>query len=207
MPGCSIPNLLSPDGSGLGQFLALYYALVKEIDDWFGKLMDALENNAYRDNTLVIFTSDHGALLGSHNMLEKFQFFEESIRIPLIISYPDGMPPDWKPSGPATGADIAPTILDYCGVPPLPQFHGRSLRKQTEGEPPKDPWASAERHGYSCFRSHEWKVVFDPDRKPVMVFDLEKDPLEFHNLLEVSPESVGAMVKELQRKLEREHNG
>ena len=138
-------------------------------------------------------------------MLEKFQFFEESIRIPLIMSYPAGMAAGLRPAVPATGADMAPTILDFCGVDPLPQFHGRSLRPAAEGrpaDPGSDPWAFAETRGYSCFRSRRWKVIYDPEKNPVMVFDLQEDPGEFVNLLEGN-RNVGAVeiAEELRKRI------
>jgi arylsulfatase A-like enzyme len=201
-----IPELLPEGKEGLGQCQALYYALVKEIDDWFGRIMSELEQGGYREDTLVIFTSDHGHLLGSHNMLEKFQFFEESIRIPLIMSYPAGMPAGARPIAPATGADIAPTILDYCDIDQLPQFHGHSLRYAAETPATtgsrSDPWAFAETQNYSCFRSHQWKVVYDPEKKPEMVFNLEEDPGEFINLIEGSPDARALRIaEELQNRI------
>lgn len=190
----SIPELLPEGADGLGQCQALYFALVKEIDDWFGRILDALENRGLTENTLVIFISDHGHLLGSHNAIEKFQFFEESIRVPMVMRYPAGMPAGTRIEAPATGADLAPTILDYCGAEPLPQFHGRSLRPVVEGadlsgakidNPGDTEWAFCEnREFYTCFRSHEWKVAFDPEGTPIMVFNLREDPGEFTNLLE-----------------------
>ena len=176
---------------------AQYYAAVSFIDEGVGRLLDELEAQGLREDTLIVYTSDHGLNCGHHGIWGKgngtlpLNMVEESIRIPLIMSYPVGMPAGRRVTVPATGADIAPTILDYCGVNPLPQFHGHSLRSGTGGEC-DDEWAFCEnREGYSCFRSHEWKVAYDPTDTPVMVFNLEEDPGEFFNLLESSPEEQG----------------
>jgi arylsulfatase A-like enzyme len=203
----AIPDLLSADANGLGQCLALYYALAKEIDDWFGKLMDALGQSGLKDDTLVIFTSDHGSLMGSHKMISKFQFFEESLRIPLIIRYPGDIPQNLRLKCPATGADIAPTILDYCGIEPLAQFHGNSLRNVIEGNQPKEAWAFSESRGHTCFRSSEWKIVFNPKIEAVMLFNLREDPGEFRNLLDEGslPEYAQRLIRDTKAKLLKEY--
>ena len=202
----AIPELISADGEGLGQFLALYYALIKEIDDHVGRLLDVLAEEGHDRNTLVIFTSDHGDMGGSHNSFAKCAFYEESLRVPLIMRYPEGIDPGMVLDCPATGADLAPTILDYCGVPALAQFHGGSLRPPLEGCDDPREWAYAEMirfdEPYYCMRSRDWKIIFDGDRHPIVAFDLENDPGEFDNVLESDRrEDVAAVVADARREL------
>lgn len=187
-----IPESIPPSEDGLGQFIALYYALVKEVDDWVGRILDALDEAGLTDNTLVAFTADHGELMGSHNSLGKGQFFEEAFRVPLIFRYPGVVPESQRVDAPASGVDVAPTILDYCGVEPLPQFHGSSLRGVMEGGEPDDRYAYGEyREGkryQRCLRSTAWKYVDRPGKQNLL-FDLRSDPYEMHNLLAGEPMS------------------
>ena len=72
-------------------FISEYYALVKEVDDWVGQILDKLDELGLTDNTLAIFTSDHGEMLGSHGMRGKFCFYEESSHVPMMIRFPGGL--------------------------------------------------------------------------------------------------------------------
>lgn len=199
----AIPDLIPLDGSphGLGQFLALYYALVKEIDDHLGRLLACLEEEGLLSNTLLIFTSDHGDMGGSHNCFAKYNFFEESLRVPLILHWPNGISPGTRHPGPATGADIAPTILDACGITSPFPCHGHSLLADIAAHAPARTWAYAEltRDGesYHCLRSHDGKVIFDGNRHPIVVFDLAQDPGEFHNRVHEFPEIVADAISTL----------
>ena len=195
----SIPDAIPADGSGLGQFMALYYGLVKELDDWMGKLLDALEKSGHQDDTLVIFTSDHGEMMGNHNLFGKGIFLEESLRVPLVMRYPNGVQPGQRLRAPATGADLAPTILDYCGVEPLEQFHGNSLRGVIDGGDPDSPYAYSELGNRQCLRSTEWKLVLESG-KASELFDLGNDPLEMENVLDL--ESVPEEASREQEKME-----
>ena len=200
-----IPGALPADASGLGQFMALYYGLVKELDDWVGKMLDALDSAGLAQDTLVIFTSDHGELMGSHRTLSKMRFFEESLRVPLIMRYPRAIAPGAKRDAAASGADVAPTVLDYCGVPALPQFHGRSLRGVIDGEPPADEFAYSDTRVAQCLRSREWKYVTKLDEPP-QLYELGNDPYEMHNLLAERPVSREAisLKEELDHRLAAE---
>ncbi len=202
----SIPELISPDGNGLGQFLALYYALVKEVDDHVGRLLAVLEEEGLKENTLVIYASDHGDMGGSHNQFEKKCFYEEALRVPLIIRYPGVVRKGTVIDTPATGADIGPTILDYCGLPRHPQCHGESLRNPLEGGGDSREFAFSEvtnLEDYYCLRSKDFKVIFDKEREPFIAFDLVKDPGEFNNLLESERDGeVDRLVEDTGQRLE-----
>ena len=176
--------------------MALYYGLVKELDDWVGHLLDALDKAGLADDTLVIFTADHGEMMGNHNMFGKGVFLEESLRVPLVMRYPNGIKGGQRLRAPASGADLGPTILDYCGGAPLAQFHGRSLRGVIDGGESESPYAYSELRNRQCLRSTDWKLVVQAGR-PVELFDLANDALEMINLIDEGALSDDAPVDEM----------
>lgn len=167
--------------SNFQEFSRLYYALVKELDDWVGELLKALDRNNLTSNTLVIFTADHGELLGSHGTLSKKEFFEECLRVPLLMRLPDDIPAGSILNGPASGVDLAPTILDYCDIEIDGSMDGCSLREQIKGEKVDNHFVFSELKDKICWRSNTWKVVFKK-KKCVQLFNLQTDKYEKRNL-------------------------
>ncbi|MDQ3930890.1 MAG: sulfatase-like hydrolase/transferase, partial [Chloroflexota bacterium] len=108
-------DLGNPDS--LYQLRRSYYGLVTYIDRKVGELLAALEQTGHRDNTVVIFTSDHGDMLAERRMVQKRCFYEWSARIPLIVSFPDGSYSGRKVAAPVSLIDLLPTLLDVAGVP------------------------------------------------------------------------------------------
>lgn len=166
-----------------------YFGLVSEIDYWVGKVLDTLDEIGARDNTIVIFVSDHGEMLGSHGMREKNVFYEESARVPLIIRYPDGIRPCVVEDKVST-IDLFQTILDYAGIC-VKERDGRSLRPLIEGMDSRDfvvtEWLyNGKRQPSHMIVKDNWKLFFnysnDSSVQPVL-FNLEKDPYEMHNLI------------------------
>ena len=121
--------------------------------------------------------------MGSHRTLAKMTFFEEALRVPLILRLPQAIPAGRQTRAAASGTDVAPTILDYCGLPPLPQFHGKSLRDAIDGRDSAEQYAYCEHSAWRCLRSTDWKYVAPRSDGPEMLFDLRSDPYEMHNLL------------------------
>lgn len=122
------------------EWTALYYALIEEIDDHVGQLLDTLEaaadNNNSDDayaNTLVIFTSDHGEMLGAHGRREKNNFYEESSRVPLFMSWPGVINAGTVVKEKVSLMDVFATILDYAGLSESDHSDGSSLRPLIEG--------------------------------------------------------------------------
>ena len=174
-----------PDGfsyENLQEYTRLYYSLVKELDDWIGELLKALDRNNLTNNTLVVFTSDHGELLGSHGTLSKKEFFEESLRVPLIMRLPGNIPSDSILSGHSSGVDLAPTILDYCGIKSIEEMDGISLKEQLSGKQVDDRFIFSELRGRTCWRSNTWKIVFE-GVKCVQLYNLQDDKYENKNLV------------------------
>ncbi len=93
-----------------------YCGLVREIDDWVGEILKKLDELGLAENTLVIFTSDHGEMLGAHGMREKNVFYEESAHIPLLIRFPNKIKSNTRVDGYVSNIDLFSTILDYLEI-------------------------------------------------------------------------------------------
>jgi len=105
------------DPEKIKYMISNYYGLISEIDHWLGKLFDKLDELNLTENTLVIFTSDHGEMLGAHGMREKNVFYEESSHIPLIMRFPGEIEAGATVDGYISLIDLFPTILDYLNIP------------------------------------------------------------------------------------------
>lgn len=172
--------------------VANYYAFVTEIDVWVGKILSKLEELELEDNTLVIFVSDHGEMLGAHGMRGKFNFYEESVRVPFLIRYPGKIEAGQSISTPVSTLNIFPTILDYAGVKNIVS-DGYSLKELMEGrEAPQYEFAISEWEWDNkqvpsiMIRTKNWKLMTTHrpgGRQVEVLFDLQKDPYEMDNLL------------------------
>ncbi len=172
-------------------FISEYYALVKEVDDWVGKILDKLDELGLTDNTLVIFTSDHGEMLGSHGLRGKFNFYEESSHIPMMIRFPGRIKAGATVDSPVSNMDLFATILDYLEIPESPS-DGKSLRGLIEGTADKDTYVVTEwLSNLNTKPSHMvlkdgWKLLL-PDSSAYnlkkFLYNLNDDPLELNNLL------------------------
>ncbi|MDE0143973.1 MAG: sulfatase-like hydrolase/transferase [Caldilineaceae bacterium] len=130
-----LPHTLDlPKGFDLRTLTALYYGLTTWVDDMVGKLMKGLRTNGLLDNTIVVFTSDHGDNLGSHHRFNKGLLIEESIRIPMIFHAPGLWEPGVNSSQVAQLIDIMPTVLDASGCPVPEHVQGRNLSPVLTGE-------------------------------------------------------------------------
>ncbi len=195
------------------QYMAAnYYAFVTEIDDWVGKILNKLDELKLTDNTLVIFVSDHGEMLGAHGMRGKFCFYEESVRVPFLIRYPGKIKAGQTISTPVSTLNIFPTILDYAGVKSIPT-DGFSLKGIMEGTgSPKYDFAvsewqwSNEKVPSIMIRTEEWKLMTthrEGGKNVEVLYDLKNDPYEMNNLLGTNLErhKYKAKAEELRDKL------
>jgi arylsulfatase A-like enzyme len=118
----------------IAEFTALYYAMVEEVDYWVGQILDAVDRLGVRNQTVIIFTSDHGVMLGGHGLTGKQLLLEEAVRVPLIVSLPQGMEGAGTTiTEPVSHLDLHATILDYLGAANLDKSDGTSLRRFIEG--------------------------------------------------------------------------
>ena len=115
-----------------------YVAVIRSVDDNVGRLLDYLEQNGLRDNTIVVYTSDQGFYMGEHGWFDKRFMYEESFHTPLIISYPGHVKEGTECNQLVQNIDFAPTFLDLAGVKKPTEMSGRSLRPLFKGTNVKD---------------------------------------------------------------------
>jgi arylsulfatase A-like enzyme len=172
---------------------ACYWAVISFLDSEVGRILDALREAGQFDNTLIVFTSDHGDMLGGHGLATKGvgTAYEEVYNIPLIVKPPGASPAPGREDGQTLTSlvDLGPTILDYCGAEPLAEAQGRSLRGVLEGTADADDWrdAYAEFFGQRFVYTQrivwhgDWKYVFSPGGVDEL-YNLAADPHERANL-------------------------
>ena len=186
---------------GLREFMRVYYASVKMIDDLIGQVLDALEASGKADDTLVLFTADHGDMCGGHGMVWKSTdaFYEELVRVPLVFRWPGRIRPA-KLDTVVNLVDVMPTLLEFAGQPMPDDIEGRPLAAVlTGGDPASAPagaYAFCERlkthpahrrvahrpdDGDAMVRSRRWKFCQYHDGHQ-QLFDLQADSGETHNL-------------------------
>jgi len=166
------------------QYLWLYYRLVESSDKLIGQILTALEASGQGANTIVVFTSDHGEMLGAHQMVTKQKLYEESAAVPLIIA-PPGATAAVDREHLVSGVDLMPTFLDYAGINAPASLRGHSLRPLLDGKPvawrefvaaetmePEARMIRTNRYKYICFGAGKNREQF---------FDEEQDPGELHN--------------------------
>lgn len=190
--------------------IALYYAMVSEMDEQVGRILEALDQSGLRKNTLIIFAGDNGLAVGQHGLLGKQNLYEHSIRVPLIFAGP-GVPPKKRYEGYMYLSDISPTILSYLGLDIPASMEAQS--HNTIFYTPEIRLRSSIYNLYSSYmrslKSHDhYKLILYhvKGQKTVQLFNLDKDPWEKKNLATI-PGFLPKVV-ELKRELElRMHSG
>ena len=183
------------DPQKIRQMISDYYGLVTEVDDWVGKLLQRLDELGHAQDTLVIFTSDHGEMLGDHGMHSKMLFYEGAVHVPLLLRLPGTIPAGTVVKAPAAQIDMFATILDYLGVA-AHASEGESLRPLIEGQDDGtghvaiSEWNSAHFPGFMVCDGR-WKLMFGQSAGAPSVdalYDLQGDPNELINLIGDNPE-------------------
>ena len=174
--------------------LAKYWAQIELIDENIGRLLDLLEETGQRENTLIIFNSDHGEMAWDHGLTQKgCRFYEGLVRVPLIFSWPGHFKQDLRSDALVEQIDIVPTLLEVTGLPISPRIQGRTLLPILRGEAPPDHHRDFVRSIYfkvlegpetyaSMIRTRRYKLVNYHGHGLGQLFDMEKDPHEFDNL-------------------------
>lgn len=179
-----------------------YYASVRYMDAQVGKVLDALEASGQADNTIVIFTSDHGYHLGEHDFWAKVSLRDESAMVPLIMKVP-GQKPAVSDSL-VELIDLFPTTAKLCGLKVPKRIQGKDISPTLEAPTHtvrQEAFCVAPNRKGFLLRSDHWAYIqYGEDAKGgVELFDMEKDAQQFTNLAE-SPEHAG-VVREFQGKL------
>jgi len=193
-----------------------YWGTILSIDDSLGQLLGVLEGMQQLDNTVIVFMGDNGLLNGEHGMVDKRTMHEPSIRIPLLVRYPRAFARPRVIEAQVLTHDLAPTILELCGAPPLADIHGASLvRLGQEGSDRN--WRRAWYYAYNYerqfpytpnvrgVRTDHWKYIHyphgdgGPDRHLAELYDLRNDPGETRNLIQDA--TLASEREELARQL------
>ena len=177
---------------------AAYWAMCDLIDEKVGRLLDALERTGQREDTLVVFTSDHGELLGDHGIyLKGPYFYEPAIRVPLVVSWPGVVREGVESDALVELTDLAPTLLDAAGETPSEGIQGRSAWPLLTGEADPDahrssvyceyydamPWHDEPtRPRATMIRTDRYKLVRMHGLDAGELYDLQDDPTETNNL-------------------------
>ena len=222
--GASLKDYLEIGEDEIRQIRATYYAMMTEIDDQIGRLIAHLKETGAWKRTLIVFTSDHGEQLGDHWMMSKFNYYQQTYHIPLIIRDPRAASDHAR--GTAIDAfsenvDLMPTILEWLGLEVPAACDGASLLPFCQGIEVED-WR-AEAHAAFDFRYFPGldggqtlgltpdqcsaNLLWDRRYKyvhftglPALFFDLESDPHEFHNLAD-DPAYQGLVLEYAQKML------
>ncbi|MFO8082325.1 MAG: sulfatase-like hydrolase/transferase [Armatimonadota bacterium] len=167
---------------------ALYAASVALIDDYVGRLVEALEESGILDDTLIVFTADHGDMLGDFGIMDKRWFHEESARVPLVMAGP-GVAPDPRLGGITcrnltSSADLYPTFLQAAGLDWRDDSReGLSLLEAAADRGPRRERVFSELGTAMMVRDASHKLVYDAEQGGVVqLFDLRRDPEELTNL-------------------------
>jgi len=181
------------DANHWRRYIYAYYRMVEDVDQQIGEVLKALRETGQEENTLVVFTSDHGEGLAAHRWTGKMMFFDPEAAVPLIVSW-KGKTPAGRIDGEhlVSTVDVLPTICDYAGIKPPAEVRGQTLRPIIEN--PDAPWrsfvVSEMAHTTALGRSfmvrtdrYKYMVLPVAGREPLeMLFDMKADPDELKNL-------------------------
>ena len=159
-----------------------YYAMISEVDFYVGEILDRLETSGKRNNTIVIFTSDHGEWLGDHLRYGKGYPADDAVsRVPLIVSAPDGLR-DKAHHGLVEAVDIVPTLLELAGIQIPPFLQGESLAAVVEGKDARrKAIALTEGDGWKCLRTDRYRYLVHADGRESL-WDMHADPGEYFDV-------------------------
>ena len=188
------------------RYLKKYLRCVRGVDDNIGRLLDHLRKTGDLDNTVIIYTSDQGFMLGEHDLIDKRWMYEESLRMPFIVRYPARIAAGSTSAALVNNTDFAPTLLQLAGITPPAFMAGRSLLPIMDGKTPQD-WRTATYYRYWMHMAHhdnpahygirtrDFKLIFfyglpldAPGAKPQAtqpgweLYDMRKDPHEMVNV-------------------------
>jgi choline-sulfatase len=193
--------------------IAAYYTSAAFMDRNFGRVLRKLRDLRLDENTLILYTADHGYCLGQHGRFEKHCGYDSALRVPLIMSLPGRVKPGVARDF-TEHLDLAPTILEMLDAPPLPVQHGQSLAPYLSGKRPAKPRAhiiSEYLENEEVFvRTDRWKLIHSTGKRAredgyktdnptpgryTRLYDLQKDPGEFVDVSAANPKVVADLQK------------
>jgi arylsulfatase A-like enzyme len=195
--------------------MAEYFGMVKCIDDNIGNILQHLRENNLLENTIIVFTSDHGDMCGEHGRINKGIPYEASAKVPFIVYYPKKIKQGKVIHQAMSSVDFMPTILSLMGKKTPTTVEGRNAISLFTETPTKIPWKDlaivrgVPRTGWIAAFTDRYKLVYYKDKKPSL-FDLEKDPDELINFYEDAEyqsiiKDLSAEIKAYGEKNKEEH--
>jgi iduronate 2-sulfatase len=201
--------------------LQAYLASISFLDAQVGRVLDALDKHGLADDTIVVFTSDHGYHMGEHGLYQKLSLFEESARVPLLIVAPGRCQAGSVAKSPVSQVDMFPTLAALCGIEPPKNLQGQSLvplladpaasgrgwavtqvsrGNRSRASQPQEAGAKGQQfYGYSL-RTPRWRYTeWDEGREGRELYDHDADPKELTNLADTPAHA--AMVADLSKQL------
>jgi len=192
-------EIRTPEDHNAKQAQANYYAMILQIDDQFARILDVLESTGQRDNTVIIFTSDHGEALGDHGLMFKgCRFYEGLVRVPLIFSWPGRFEANLQSPALVELLDMTATIIELAGLPQPEYMQGQSLLPILRCEAKPDHHRDFVRSEYfdaldthftggtgtfaTMYRDERYKISIYHGHEVGELYDLQEDPWEFNNL-------------------------
>ena len=217
---CKRPDLTAegtPNGDFFRRSVRDYYACMTGVDEQVGRIVRTLKEQGLWENTILVFTSDHGDSMGMHDHIGKDIYYEEAMRVPVIISWPEKIRPRRDSLTAIAFADLYPSLLSMMGfrkaIPPEVETFDLSQRIMTgKGfQPDFQPYYCIDvPHNKTCgkrgMRTDRYTFVVEiKDSKVIdtILFDRRNDPYEMNNIADKEPGVVEKMKKDLQRWLVR----
>ena len=189
--GRASPDLTAMTDDQTREIIAHTYGMISLIDDNLGRVFARMDELGLFENTLVLLTTDHGELLGDHWIVGKGPFHYDSlIKVPLLWRFPDARAAGRVAGGMMSNVDIAPTVLDFAGLPELPDQQGRSMLSMVTGEDERVArervlvefdWRFVPGLRAKTIRTRRHKLTTYTNEAYGELYDLEADPGEFEN--------------------------
>ncbi len=196
------------------QHVRNHFAMITGVDEQIGRVLEALKTSGLEENTIVVFTSDHGEMMGSHGLMSKNVWFDEAINVPFIIKWPKKIKANQKSKLIVSVTDIMPTLLNMSGATKgMPgDLDGNDLSQiilKDEGNKPSAALyyfinEGQPQSGHRGIKTHKYTYVITIDKKGVMrkfLYDNENDPYQKENLISKQLEVEDVLHKELLEKL------
>ena len=175
---------------------AAYYGMCEWFDRRIGMVLDRLDETGLAENTLVVYTTDHGEAAGTHGMWSKSTFYEESVGVPMIARLPGVVPAGARSPAICNLMDLGPTFTEMAGADPLPGVDGRSLWTELQGrrDESRPDETYSEIHGdygrlseemdppSRMVRKGPWKLIKYRGETPPVLYNLDDDPAELNDL-------------------------
>jgi len=185
-------------------YIARYWGYCSYIDQQVGRVLAALDDERITDDTIIVYTTDHGDMVAAHGFIFKLgSGYDELMRVPFIVRYPRAALPGTRCEALVQSIDVLPTLLDLCGLTSPPQIDGRSFRALLEGKATefRDRVLTVMANTI-MLANRDWKLVYSCGRDPkpfVELYDRRERPLEVKN--HAGDQARAGVLAEMKRQL------